>query len=476
MTLTRSIAWNTLLQIAGRTAGTILGLFSVAILTRYLGTAGYGAFTTVTGFLQFFGILVDLGLTLTAVQMIAEPAADERRIMGNIITVRLISAVIFFGLAPIIVLFFPYPPEVKLGVAVGSLAFLGMTQSQVLVGVFQKYLRMGRAAIAEVLGRAVLLGGVALVAYAGGGLIGMLWALVAGNAVQLALAFFFAQRLVPFRFAFERSVIRDVLRRSWPIGLSIAFNLIYLKGDVVILSIFRGQAEVGLYGAAYKVLDVVTVIPMMFMGLVLPLLVQAWRALDHEGFRRRLQKAFDFSMLLALPLAGGAVVLGRDIMTLIAGQEFRTSGDLLAVLILAALAVFFSGLYGHTIVAIGKQRRAIWGYGIDAALALTAYLIFIPRFGAPAAAWVTVFSEIFIALYTFVFVTRVTGMLPSVGTGAKALVATGLMMLILWALPGIHVLFAMLLGFAVYVTLLILLKAITREALREFTPPRVPLS
>ncbi len=468
-TLTKSIAWNTLLQIIGRTAGTILGLLSVAILTRYLGQSGYGAFTTITGFLQFFGILVDMGLTLTAVQMIAAPGADERRIMGNIFTVRLISAVIFFGLAPIVILFFPYPAEVKAGVAIGSLAFLGMTQSQVLVGVFQKYLRMSRAAVAEVAGRAVLLIGISIATYFHWGLLSMVWALVAGNAVQLALACAFAQRLVPFRLVLEWPVIRDVLRRSWPIGLSIAFNLIYLKGDVIILSLFRSQAEVGLYGAAYKVLDVVTVIPMMFMGLVLPILVEAWRSGDHESFRRRMQKAFDFSTLLALPMAGGAIVLGRDIMTLVAGREFRLSGDLLAILILAALAVFYSGLYGHTIVAIGKQRRAIWGYAIDAALALVAYLIFVPRYGAPAAAWITVFSEIFIALYTFTLVLRVTRVLPSLITTLKVVLATILMVLVLIALPRIHVLFMVVIGAAVYTGLVVLLRAVSRETLGELT-------
>ena len=48
------------------------------------------------------------------------------------------------------------------------------------------------------------------------------------------------------------------------------------------------------------------VIPMMFMGLVLPILVQAWKNNDRETFKRRLQKAFDFSALLALPIVGGA--------------------------------------------------------------------------------------------------------------------------------------------------------------------------
>ncbi len=467
MSLTTSIAKNTLLQVIGRFVGTILGLFSVALLTRYLGPPGYGSFTTITGFLQFFGILVDFGLTLTAVQMISEANADAARIMGNIFTFRFISALIFFGAAPLIVLFFPYPPDVKMGVAIGSLAFLGMTMTQVMVGIFQKNLRVEQVALAEVAGRAVLLAGIGLVVYLHAGLMMTIWALVAGNVVQFLITLAAGRRLIPFKLAFNPPLIRDIIRRSWPIGLSITFNLIYLKGDVVILSLFRGQAEVGLYGAAYKVLDVVTVIPMMFMGLVLPTLVAAW-SYDKEIFKRRLQKAFDFSTLLALPLVGGALVLGRDIMTFVASGEFAGSGTILKVLIIAAGAVFFSALYGHTVIAIGKQRRSIWGYGIDAVLSLIAYLIIVPRFGAIGAAWVTVFSEIFIMFYLATLVARTVGVTQSIRTGAKAFVATVIMMAALYTLPPLHVMVKVIAGVMVYGIAALLLRAVSVETLREF--------
>ncbi len=466
-TLTRSIAHNTGIQLAGRMVGTLCGLVSVAILTRYLGTSGYGAFTTVTGFLQFVGIVVDLGFTLTTVQMISEPNADEPRIVGNIFTLRLVSAILFFGFSSLLVWIFPYPLMVKWGVVAGSLAFLAMTQSQVLVGVFQRHLKMARAAFAEVVGRVVLLVGVAMVAMNHGSFAGIIWALVIANAVQLALTIAFAERLTPFRLRFDRSVLKHILHRTWPIGLSIAFNLVYLKGDVMILSLFRSQSEVGLYGAAYKVLDIVTVIPMMFMGLVLPTLVAAWTDRDSEKFKRRFQKAFDFLILLALPMVAGALVLGRDIMTFVAGVTFRRSGDLLAILIIAAGAVFVSGLYGHTVVAIGKQRASVWGYAIDAILSVIAYLIFIPRFGASGAAWVTVFSEVFIAAYTAILVIKSTRVLPSLGLFGKALFATAFMTLVLYAVPHVHVLVAVLIGAIAYGVFLLVLRAITKETIRE---------
>lgn len=469
-TLSSKIATNTFLQIVGRTVGTLLGLFSIGLLTRYLGPSGYGAFTTITGFLQFFGIVVDLGLTLIAVQMISEEGADERKIMGNILTLRLVTALIFFGLAPLVALLFPYPPLVKVGILVGSLAFLFMTQNQVIVGIFQKHLSMGRAAVAEVAGRIILFLGILLVVLNGWGLIGSIWVLVVGNAVQLLLSFIFADRLVPLRFLRDFEFMKQILKRSWPIGLSIAFNLIYLKGDIIFLSVFRSQAEVGFYGAAYKILDVITVIPMMFMGLVLPILTHAWGLRDLTLFARRLQKSFDFLMILAVPIVGGAWVVGKNLMVLVAGQDYRTSGNLLTILIVAAGAVFVSGLFGHIIVAIGKQRSSVWGYAINAVLSLIGYVVFVPRFGAPAAAWVTVFSEVFIAIFTAVLVIRVTRIRPRLGTAFKIIVATSVMSLVLLTLPNWSVLISIMVGVIVYGIVLVVLRVISRETIREFLP------
>lgn len=471
-TLTSKIASNTFYQIIARGITTILGLVALAVLTRYLGAPGYGAFTTATGFLQFFGILVDFGLTLTATQMISEPDADEPRIIGNIFTLRLISGVVFFGLAALVGLLMPYPTEVKIAIAIGSLAYLAMTQSNALLGVFQKYLKMGRAAITEILGRIVLLIIIVLAAALEWGLLGAIVALIAANTVQFLAGYIFAQRIVPFRWRFEPTFVYAVIRRSWPIGLSIAFNLVYLRGDIVILSLFRDQTEIGLYGAAYKVIDVITVIPMMFMGIVLPILVDAWKRSDLETFRRRMQKAFDFSALVALPLAGGAFVLGRKIMMFVAGNEFRASGDLLTILIVAALALFFSSLYGHTIVAIGKQRQAIWTYGLNAALAFIAYLIFIPRFGAQGAAWITVSSEILITILLCALVYRFTKFMPTLAIITKGTFATILMMLILFALPSWHVLVLVPIGAILYLGFLIILRAVSRQTMGELFPTR----
>jgi len=92
MSLSVKIAHNTIIHYAGKVIGTVLGLFTIGFMTRYLGKDGFGYYTTILGFLQFFGILVDFGLSLTTAQMLGHSKWDKDHLFANILSLRIISA------------------------------------------------------------------------------------------------------------------------------------------------------------------------------------------------------------------------------------------------------------------------------------------------------------------------------------------------------------------------------------------------
>jgi O-antigen/teichoic acid export membrane protein len=465
MSLVRSIAKNVSFQIAGRVIGTAFGLITLALLTRYLGTSGYGEFTTASAYLQFVGVLVDFGLTLTAVQMLSEPGADERRVLGNLVTLRVITAVTVFALAVAVSLVIPWGGSVHRAIAVGTFSFVFLAGHQIFVGLFQRSMRMELSAIAEVVGRAGLLLGTVAVIALHGDISAVMIALGVGNLLMITASFTFARHLVPFKWGLDRAVVSTIVRRSWPMALSIVFNLIYLRGDMIILSLVRSQHEVGLYGAAYKPLDVITVLPMMFMGLILPLLVHAWSAQDHVRVARLLQRSIDAVSMLAFPVVLGGVALATPAMIFLAGNDFAAAGPLLALLTVAAGCVFFGSLFGHTIVALQRQRSMIWVYATDAVVCLGLYLVYIPRYGAVAGALITILSELVIAVGGGIIVMRAVRIRFDLTVPAKALGAALVMAGAVLVFPGVHVLIRVLLGAALYGALLLAFGAINRRDL-----------
>jgi O-antigen/teichoic acid export membrane protein len=433
MRLSTKIAYNTIIQVASKLIATALALVAVAIITRHLGQHGFGAYTTVLTFLSFFAIAADLGLTLVTVQVISQPGENEEKALANLFALRLVSAFLLLGLAPVAVLFFPYSTTIKLGVLIGTLSFLCVALNQVLVGLFQKKLRMDKVSIAEITGRVVVVAGVAWMAWAQWGLLAAVWATVAGNVISCALHFLFARRFVRLRLEFDMAYWRKIIIRSWPLALTIIFNLIYLRTDTLLLSVINRPTdigiinEVGLYGAAYKVIDVVVSISFIFAGIVLPIMTARFAAADRAGFYRIIQKAFNVMAILAIPLFVGTQFVAQDIMTLIAGPEFAGSGPILQVLIGAAALIFLGNIFAHAVIAAEKQKKIIWLYLFTAITSFAAYFILIPIYSYMAAAWITIYSELMVAFGSLAYVWYYTGFLPNLSVPVKSLLASGVM-------------------------------------------------
>ena len=470
MSLTRKIAHNTIVQIICKGGGGILSVIALALITRYLGREGYGAYTTIIAFLQFFGILANLGLITISVQMVSE--RDDKneisKIMSNIVTIRLLSAVFFLGLAAVAALFFPYPNVIKIGIALTSFAFLFQMILETVVGVFQKNLRMDKPAIAEFISRVLYVLMVAALMYFKRGILEIMVALNIANFIWLALVLIFSKKFLLIKLSFDWRIWREVLTRAWPIGLSILLNLIYLKADIIILSLYKNQEAVGLYGAPYKLIDALTAFAMMFMGLILPLLASSWAKKDIDRFKKIFQKTFNLIIIVAAPILAGAYLISEEVMIFVAGKDFAESGRILSILSLGAGALFIGALFSHAIVAIDKQKLVIGGYFADAVLSLIGYFIFIPKYSYIGAAWVTVFSEVFIAVFSLIIIYRQTKILPRFfKIFLKSLLATIPMGIAVYYFKNVHVLVLLSLAAAVYAIFILLFRGITREEVRE---------
>lgn len=479
MVFARAVFRNTAIQTIGRAVSTLIGLAVLALMTRSLGPNDFGAYSITVSFLQFFAIVADFGLSLTANRMLGEvsgqsmvSSSEERkehgRVMSNIFTMRFVLSAAMFALAPVIAfVFFPYSSEVKQAIFISIFSFFTIALTQALVPLFQQYLRMEKVVMAELAGRMALLAGISASAWFKLDFFWYIAAIVFGSLVNFIFLRAQTGTFVRVHFAYDAELWRRIVAMSWPIGISIIFNLVYLKADTLFLSVLRPEAEVGFYGAAYRVLDILTGIATMFMGLVLPAMTAAWVSGNRERFSRLLERSFDVMTLAAFPTVAAGVILGRPMMEFVAGKDFSSSGDILGVLILGMGAVFFSTLFGHAVVALGKQRNMILGYALVAAMALAAYAFLIPRYGMWGAAWTTVFSEVLMAILTAMVVIRGSGAAPRYGNFFRILLSAGVAALGMVFLRDVHWLAALTIGAALYGGCLYMTGVFTRELLRD---------
>lgn len=466
MSLTKQIAKNTVYQVVGKGLGTAIGLVTVGLMTRYLGTVGFGYYTTIVAFAQFFAVLSDFGLQMVAAQLLAHPDGDQQRTFGNIFAWRLVCSVIFLLIAVGAAWLSPYPLIVKEGISLVAFSFFFTSLQSVFTSLFQKHLNMVETAVAEIVGRIILLVGVIV---AVSGQLSLLWIILAfsvANFGNFAYLYLKSRRYVKPRLYFDRPVWLKIWRLSWPLAITIGLSLIYFRADTLVMGWFRPQGEVGIYGATYKVLEVLIQFPYLFLGLMLPLFVK-FLALDRRIFSGVFQKSFDFLSILILPMIFSILVLGEQIMVFIAGPEFFISGQLLKILIFGAAMIYWSTLFGYGIVALGLQKKMIGFYIFDAIVSVILYLIFIPLYSYWAAAILTVFTELVIAASSYYVFHRNTDFRLNFKVAGKALLASLAMMVALLPLASQNLLIPVAVGIVVYFAVLFLIRGVSKEMVLE---------
>lgn len=467
MKVSRQVASNTIIQFISKVISIILGLFTISLMTHYLGPDGFGEYTTVNTFLSFFAVAADLGLTLVTVQMISKSGINRNEVLSNLFSLRFFSALILLLLAPLSVIFFPYDSAIKIGVMITASSYLFVAMNQIMVGLFQKELSMNSMALAEIISRLALLLGVWLSRINDWGLYGILWVSVISSFISLAIHFFYARKFATFGLNFNLAAWSDILKKSWPIGLTIVFNLIYLRADTLLLSIFRTKNEVGIYGASYKVIDVLITLPFIFAGIILPLMTAAWAEKNTAKFFRITQKAFDLMSIIAVPMIFGTYFLADKIMGTVAGQGFAMGGPVLRLLIIAASIIYMGTIFSHAVIAIDKQRSIIGAYAFVAFSSLAAYFFFIPRYSYFGAAGVTIYSELFIALASAFLVWKHSQFKPVLNVAFKSILASLVMSLFLAISMDLNLALSISVGIASYVAALFIFKGVTVEDVWE---------
>ncbi|MBU1037095.1 flippase [Patescibacteria group bacterium] len=465
MPLAKIIAQNTLWQIIGKIVGTFLGLITIGLLTRYLGREGFGYYTTALAFMQFFGVLIDMGLYLICLKEISTNPEKENYIFSNFFTLRFFSALIFLGLGSLLIFVFPYPNIVKWSAVIVSLSFLFMSLVQIHTSLFQKYLKMGRVALAEIFGRLGFLIVVILFVLFKGNLPYLMLGNIANAFIYFVILWFLTKKFVKVQWSFDFKYWLKIFHYTWPIALGIVFNLVYFRADTIILSLYKSAEVVGIYGAPYKILEIITTFPHMFMGLIMPLLTAAWVSKNLEKFKTITQKTLDFFIIITIPMILGCLPLAKGIMSLIAGKEFLLSGAVLPILMLATGIIFLGTIFTYGLVILNKQKVMLKYYFAAAILSLIGYFVFIPKYSYFAAAWVTVIIETLIVLSSWFIFYKTTKLTFSFKVLFKSSLAALVMMAVLYLLPNWPTLLLILIGVVIYGATLIIIKAVDKKLL-----------
>lgn len=476
--LARRVAYNTIIQFIGRIAGAVLALISTRLIADHLGVEGYGRYTTIFAYTTFFGAVADFGFFWYLVREVARNKEEAEKITANVITLRLIFAFAVLTLGMIAAFGIDrYDPAVRVGIILLAISMLWVTLSNTLIGVFQAYERMDFPVIAEVAGRSMTLFLTWLAIRENYGLLPVVGAALTGSFVIFFLNFIFAHRYVKLRLGFDFPRWKEIMRENFTLGINVLLGIIYFKIDAVILSALKPSLDVGIYGAPYKLLEILLAFPAMFMGAVFPGLAHQ---IVHniEKARLTMQKAFDLLSIAAWGTTIGTIALAGPIIAFITkGEEgFQTASTIslagvaitapvvLQILAVAVGLAFLGNFFVSTIVAQGSQKQLITSNVINASVNAGLNFLLIPIFSYLAAATLTIVSEIIMLGFSAVIVYKNAQFLPRLSIFWRSGLSALLMGIALALVRDhVHLLISTFIGAAIYLSLLVLTGCLTKD-------------
>lgn len=412
MSSQRKVLSNTIAQFLGKLLTITASLVIVKIITN-IGTEFYGSYLTTYEFLAFFGIIADAGLFVIAVREMSKQPQRSEYILANIFSMRLLLILGVMMLAGVSAQFVPtYSPEVKLGIWITALS-MGLTiVAGTLSSILQARMKIQYFSGSLVLGK-ILLATIIFITYLKAGFTGdldsvlgtgvffaMLWAGVISNVIFAGLVAYFAGREVPISLGFDFSWWKKIFSVSLPYGLALILQTLYLRVDIIIISIMLSANQVGIYGVSTRVLESLLILGVFFGQAILPRL--STEEHDHNKAQKTLQWGMEILLICSLPIIIGISKFAPEIIELLSSKEFLSTPEFfgadkaLLVLIPTIFFAYFNQLFTFTLVAKNRQKYLLLVNGIALTINAILNIIFLPRFGIIAAAISTILCEIIV--------------------------------------------------------------------------------
>ncbi len=462
MSTPRKIAFNVVIASISKVLNTILALVGLMLITRYLGPDKFGLYITALAFSGLFNSLGDWGIYQTATREISRPKAKEKIIIGNVMALRITVSMLLALIMPVVIYFLPYIFELKIALLLVLLTYIFYSFYQVLIGLFQKRLVMYKVTLVELTGKLIQVLLVFLTIKLDLGFKFIVAGMTISMFSNFVLIYFLSRRFIKFKLNFSVNRWKNFLRESWPIGLSVIVTFIYFKADTLLLKAMKSNVDVGIYGAAYKVLENITFFPGMIIGLMMPMF-SYYIFKDRKKFQRLVNENFKLFVILIIPLIIIVMFFAENIIGIVAGPQFVASATVLRIVIFSLAFIFFGMLFGNILLVAKLQKQQLLALTFVAIFNVSANLILIPKYSYLATSGVSVATEFLVVLLSAGIVYKHLHFLPRMKNFGLVLLSGLTMAVYFLTLHSLPFFFLLLTGPLIYFTVLIFSKVITKK-------------
>jgi len=399
----RTLVSNVLTLGIGSGLSQVLMAASFLLMSRQLGAARLGAFSSCFSAVALVSILFNWGLDSWLLRSGAHQSERLDELLGGAIAIKVGSG--FLWLIGVLVIVPKLNPEiftVRL-VAISAVAVWLEGIFSLVLGAFKALLRNRTTAALLTASRGTIL---------------LLTLLLIVADVRTPTVYAWVRLLVgvilvtlsvmclPFRIRLgTRAELVSIWREARSFALSDLFTSVYVQADITIAAVFLTSEAVGLYSPASSLVNALFIVPSALFSVVVPTLVRLLR--DHpDRFNRALPKTVLGFAAVGIALWVGTYLMSGFLPKFALGGSFSQSGPLLRILSPIIFLKSCSFAFAAILVTVGWQRYRVNVQALSATVNVVLNLVLIRQLGISGVAGTYVTSEVLLAVGYLMYVLR----------------------------------------------------------------------
>lgn len=412
----KKIASNTIAQIFSKASTAIISIFLLSILTNYLSIELFWLYNKVYNFLSIFAFLADLWLYTITVREISKDKENQSKIIGNILSLRLILGIGIIFLAGFMAALLPwYNSGIALfAIFITAIFTVFSLINSAILALMQANMKIEFNLVSTTIGKLITLWGIWLIAYVffpphphqdiflpflSIMFVWMIWI-----AVNTLMNYLYAKRYFQFRFLWDVQYIKHILKISLPYGIALFLSVVYFKIDIILLSLLEpkkmADVSVALYSLPMKIVEVLMILWGFYLNSILPSLSSFFHKKQMNEAKKLLSFSFRILFVLGMMFFTLWVLLRKPIIHVIANPNYLSpnlrfdSADAMIIVLWVVVFYFISNLFNYILIASENQSKLLQINIIVTLVNIIGNIIAIPYLSFIGSGIVTILSQI----------------------------------------------------------------------------------
>lgn len=385
----------------------LLSFLLILFISRRLGREGMGEYSIILSITALFELIATVGLPQIMVRGIAADRSSISYYASGGVGVAVLASLIVVPLMLLVVHALNYPAVIATGIKLLTWTVVLTTVQQYAIAVCEGLQNMKLRAVVstlDTLGR--LLVGVYLI-IKGHGVLGLIYGMVAVRLAATIIAILLLAQYTTIIFDY-RSMYRHsyrLLKASLPFLLIVVTNTAFWSTNTIMLSKLSSVENVGVYNAAYRVMDILKNLLASYLIALLPMMSASFARSVRE-LKEECDASIKYLALVTVPMATGISSLAPRIILMIYGPKFEAAAPILQILIWTVCAFCLALVFARVLIASHHQLFDLYCNSAALIFNVAVGWWLIRSYGSIGAGLATLLSLVFFGVIQYVVVVR----------------------------------------------------------------------